>query len=132
MSDAVSKTFGRCMSCTDDLHLGRRVSGIEAHKESCYRRLTNKQGSLPRQKDYAWGLNVLEWLNAEMTQTFLASMPGKISGQLMQDERTASVETVPTWNAATSTLELQINVTARNGETFELVMLVSSVGVELL
>jgi len=123
--------FGTCMSCTDDLRLGRRVSGEEAVLEQVYRIFDTPRGALIT--DSEWGCSLEDWLSDDVSPARLAALPSQARAALKRDERIRDARVVAQWNATDSELSLDLTLTLSDG-TMRLVVLASSgtLTVELL
>lgn len=91
--------FGRDLSCRDDLDpTMREVEGLELMSEAAHRRLRTRRGLLLDDPNY--GIDVIDFLSAELTPAELASLPGQVDGELRKDERIGSSTTTQTTAAA--------------------------------
>jgi hypothetical protein len=122
--------FGSDLACSDDLDPGMgEASGILGVKQACYRRLITQRGQLLG--DPSYGLDVRDFLSAEVTATALAQIPGTVDAELLKDERVASSSTVATWDARTSRLRLAITIETAAGP-FTMTLAVDNVAAVLL
>lgn len=93
------------------------------------RRLLTPSGSLPFHPDY--GLDLRQWLNEGMTQDKIFQIKASVQSELLKDERVASVNALVTFDFATSTLTLQVEVESAVGP-FKFTLGVSAVTIDLL
>jgi len=127
--------YGRDVSCTTSLRSGRTVSGTRLVAEACYRRLTTPRGMLRGGEEEAnYGLDLTELVGHSNPARLAASLPSKIRSELTKDERivdaTVTVETVT--DGPSTSFIVTIEVETDDAETFDLVLSVSDVSVELL
>lgn len=124
--------YGADTSCTDELHAGRVVAGVELVAEAIYRRLITPRGRLI--DDPSYGLDVRALLGQALTDRGLSAIPGIIRGEVKKDPR-VDICTVratrTTEGLASVSLRLEINFTTALGP-FALVLLVSDLTVERL
>lgn len=91
--------FGSDISCIEDVdEKGREVEGEEMLAEAWARRLSTPRGALGEginpdlDDDPDYGLDCRSFLHRKMTATEIDSIPGRIRGELMKDERTGDVK----------------------------------------
>lgn len=127
--------YGRDTSCTDQLRPGRFVTGARLVAEAAYRRLTTPRGMLRGGDDEAnYGLDLCGLVGSSSAKADAAALPGRITAELLKDERIESVEVevLATVEGPATTLQITISALTSEGPTFELVLLASAVTVELL
>ena len=130
---AATTTLGRDTSCTTRLFAGRVVEGARLLAEAYFRRLTTERGALLDDPDY--GLAVSGLLNAGLTVSELASIPGRIRNELEKDDRGKRealrvVVRRSTTNVAAYTIA--IHGETQDGDGFDLVLSVDEVTVQIL
>ena len=116
--------YGTCMSCTDDLHLGRQVSGEEAVVEEIDRLFRTARGTVEDALD--WGYCLDDMIGDDLSDADLARIgPGAQSALVTCLEVVRGARVLPTWTPATGTLRLDITIQLAAG-TLRLVVLASS------
>lgn len=121
-------------SCTDSLHPGRYVSGLQAYGEALYRRLTTPRGTLRGGEEEAnYGIDLPGLIGSTDSVTLAAALPGIIRMELAKDERTIDVEVTVQRTVAgpASTYTITIVATSDLG-VVTLRLFVSDVTTELL
>ncbi len=126
--------FGRDTSCTDGLRTGRFSTGVRLVAEAAYRRLTTPRGTLrggEHEADY--GLDLSELVGSSTTKSDALALEGRISNELVKDERilSATADVVLVQNGPAMELTITISATTADGP-FVLVLLAKDVTVELL
>jgi hypothetical protein len=116
--------YGTSMSCTDDLHLGREVSGEEAVLEEVYRLFSTSKGTVIDALD--WGYNLDDLLGDDLSDDELARIgPGAQAALLSCIEAIRGARVLPTWYPTTGTLRLDVTLALETG-TLRLVVSASS------
>lgn len=126
--------FGRCMSCTDRLVSGRRVTGLRAVAEAMYRRITTRRGSLIGGEPEAfYGIEIRDILGSTNADRDLPSLPARIEAEISKDERVDSVhvDVRATKTGPDIAVEITVDVTTGEGP-FSLVLAASAVTVDIL
>lgn len=127
--------FGRELSCTDGLNTGRFVTGVRLVAEACYRRLTTPRGTLRGgETEQNYGFDLAQFIGCTNARQVAASLPARITNELVKDERVESVEVdvVPTTTAAGETsFAISIDVVTGAGP-FTLQVGIGAVTVDLL
>ncbi len=126
--------FGRDTSCTTSLRTGRFATGARLVAEADYRRLTTPRGMLRGGEEEAnYGLDLSEMIGSVATKSDAASLRGRISSELMKDERHESVDVtvIPTTEGPVMAFDITVDAQTTEGP-FTLVLLASAVTVELL
>ena len=128
----VATPYGRDTHCTNRLRPGRVVEGVELVGQALYRRLTTRRGTLLDDPNY--GIHLLELLGSSVSDDVRASYPGRIRNECAKEPRVDSVTVsiTETVEGAGLTWEVAIDVLTTEGDTFDLVVGVSDVTVELL
>jgi hypothetical protein len=109
----------------------RRVSGRTAVMHAVARRLVTPSGSLSW--DRRVGFDVRRWLNAAVTDKALSHIQTQVKAQCLLDERVDAAAVTATFDLATSTLSIAIELTlADEGESFAFVFAASQLSTELL
>ncbi len=124
--------FGRDTSCTDDLHPGRMVSGVELVQEAVYRRLIAPRGALV--SDPSYGYDVRALLGVGSTDAGMARVPIVVRGEVLKDPRirTCTVRAQRTQVGSSSyALTLDVQCTTDVGP-FVLTLRIDDVSVERL
>lgn len=75
--------------------------------QDAYHRISTRRGTLPDDPDY--GIDVLAFLHASMTQSDFLSAAGQINTELGKDDRFLDVAATVTYDAA----RLQLNISVR-------------------
>lgn len=132
MSDTVD--YGRDISVTTSLRTGRFATNLQLVGEACYRRLTTPRGMLRGgEAEDNYGMDLTALIGTSNPQQTARSLPGRIRGELLKDERIESVDvsvTVSTIGPSTTFL-IVIDVTTAAGP-FALQLLATDVTTELL
>lgn len=116
------------LSCVDDIDaVGTEVSGYVAFAQSIARRVTTPRGSLLDDANY--GIDIRDYLNAEMSTGDLQKIEATCRGEIVKDERVADCTVSASF--ANKVLTLYITVT---GTTLDVAFTlnVSDVTIELL
>lgn len=126
--------LGRDTSCTDEIKTGRFVTGARLVAQAAYRRITTPRGSLRGGEEEAnYGIDITALCGRTNPKATAAALPGRIRNELAKDQRIGAMTIdvlVTTVGASTS---FQVTISAATAEgPFELVLLASSVSVELL
>jgi hypothetical protein len=126
--------FGRDISCTDSMRVGRYSTGVRLVAEAAYRRLTTPRGMLLGGEEEAdYGFDLSEVIGEVEPNVIAAALPGRISSELTKDERIESVETVVTVTQDGPTTTLLVNIDGTTAEgPFSLQLSVSDVTVDLV
>jgi hypothetical protein len=126
--------FGRDISCTDSMRVGRYSTGVRLVAEAAYRRLTTPRGMLLGGEEEAdYGFDLSEVIGEVEPNVIAAALPGRISSELTKDERIESVETVVTVTQDGPTTTLLVNLDGTTAEgPFSLQLSVSDVTVDLV
>lgn len=116
--------------CLDSYVSGRYARGAMVVAQSIYRRLTTPRGMLRGGEDERnGGLDLSEYVGAVGTKTALAALPNLVRGEILKDDRVASVSVraiISTDSAGDVSIVLDISATLESeGESFAL-----SVGVD--
>ncbi len=130
----MATNYGRELSCTDTLKTGRFVSGLRLVAEAVYRRLTTPRGMLfGGEPEADYGIDLIDLIGAANPKSIAASLPGRITNELLKDERIhdVSVDVASTPDGPGTTLVITVACTAAEG-TFTLQLQVSDVTVSLL
>jgi hypothetical protein len=130
----MSVDFGRDVSCTDSIKTGRFVTGARLVGEACYRRLTTPRGMLRGgESEQNYGLDLTALVGGTNPKSTAASLPGRIRGELLKDERVESVtvDVLTVTSGALVSFDITISVVTGAGP-FTLQLLASAVTVELL
>lgn len=126
--------FGRDISCTRGLRTGRFVSGPRLVAEAIYRRLTTPRGTLrggPAEANY--GIDLTELVGSAATKRDAAALPGRITTEILKDERIERVEVTVTQSVDGPAVSFAIVIEGETAEgPFALQLLASEVTVELL
>jgi hypothetical protein len=134
MMALLSSDFGRDVSCTTALRTGRFASKFRLVGEACYRRLTTPRGTLRGGEEEAdYGLDLTELVGTTNPTSTAAALPGRISGELLKDERIVKVDTevTVTRDGAATSFAIEIRVETTEGP-FTLALLATDVTVELI
>lgn len=126
--------FGFDISVTTSLRTGRFASHIQLVGEACYRRLTTPRGMLRGGEEEAnYGLDLTEQIGQSNPATVAVTLPGKISSELLKDERVLSATAVVNvqTNGPSSIFLITIDVMTAAGP-FTLKVSASDVSTELL
>ncbi len=128
----VATPYGRDTYCTNRLRPGRVVEGVELVGQALYRRLTTRRGTLLDDPNY--GIHLLELLGSSVSEDMRASYPGRIRNECLKEPRVDSVTVTITENqeGAGLTWTVDLDVLTTEGDTFDLVLSVSDVTVDLL
>lgn len=128
-------SYGRDVSCTTGLRSGRLVSGGRLVGEAVFRRLTTRRGTLRGGKDEAdYGMQLMDEVGRNDAAS-VASLEGRIRQEVVKDARVLDcrARVVRTEvSAGRYALSVTVNGTLKAGPTFELVLAVSDVTVELV
>lgn len=117
-----------CTATTDLDPYFTLVSGTTVVAQSLARRLQTPPGGLLDDPDYGYDLR--SWVNRDMTTRDRFELTQRVEAEVMKDERVSSV--VVSLGVTTTTITVDLAVTLRAGETFPLVLTVSSVTVSVL
>ena len=117
-----------CTATTDLDPYFTLVSGTTVVAQSLARRLQTPPGGLVDDPDYGYDLR--SWVNRDMTTRDRFELTQRVEAECMKDERVSSL-TVDL-AVTTTTITVDLAVTLRAGETFPLVLTVSSVTVSVL
>jgi hypothetical protein len=104
---------------------GRTVSGIAVVEQAQAIRLLTRRGSCPGANGH--GIDLRDYLHREMTAAELARIPGVVRAELLKDDRVRSVE--PRLVPHGTTYDLEVRGVTKRGESFALVVPVSSLTV---
>jgi phage baseplate assembly protein W len=128
----IATPYGRDTYCTNRLRPGRVVEGVELVGQAIYRRLTTRRGTLLDDPNY--GIHLLELLGSSVSEDMRASYPGRIRNECAKEPRVDSVTVTITENleGAGLTWTVDLDVLTTEGDTFDLVLSVSDVTVDLL
>lgn len=104
---------------------GRTVTGLAVVEQAQAIRLLTRRGSCPGARGD--GIDLRDYLHAEMTAAELARIPGVVRAELLKDDRVRSVEPrlVPNGTA----YDLEVRGVTKRGESFSLVVPVASLTV---
>ncbi len=130
----MSADLGRDVSCTDSVKTGRFVTGPRLVAEACYRRLTTPRGMLRGgEGEQNSGLDLTSLVGTTSPTSTAASLPGRVRGELMKDERVQSltVDVLVTTEGPEVSFDITI-VGVTSAGPFTLQLLASAVSVELL
>ncbi len=130
----MASSFGRELSCTDELRTGRFVTGPRLVAEACYRRLTTARGTLRgSEDDQNYGLDLADFIGSTNPRAAEASLPARIRNELTKDQRVESVDVgvLATTDAGLVTFTITISVHTAEGP-FTLQVGVDDVTVSLL
>ncbi len=125
--------YGSDLGCVSDVDFsGRIVTGKRLVAEAVARRLMTPHGGLIGDPNY--GYDLAQFLNDDMGPADFAAMVSGITEECLKDERVLSAEvTYETTKLDSSKLLLEVSITLEiSDETFDLVLNVSDVGLELL
>jgi hypothetical protein len=126
--------FGKDVSCTTSMRVGRYATGVRLVAEAAYRRLTTPRGMLLGDEDEAdYGIDLTELIGEVDSASLAASLPGRIVAELRKDERIedATVSIASTKSGPSTTYVIQVTGETSEGP-FTLQVGVSDVTVELL
>lgn len=104
---------------------GRTVSGMAVVEQAQAIRLLTRRGSCPGANGH--GIDLRDYLHREMTAAELARIPGVVRAELLKDDRVRSVE--PRLVPNGTTYDLEVRGVTKRGESFALVVPVSSLTV---
>jgi phage baseplate assembly protein W len=121
--------FGTTFSCTSDIDLTRRVSGIRVVGEALARRLSTPRGSLINASDYGYDLRQL--LNESLDQAGINRVQMSIAAECEKDERVLSAVAECRFDFAASKLTVAVGVTTAQAP-FTLVLSVDALTVQIL
>ena len=107
-----------------------KVSGLQNLIEALVRRLSTPTGSLFWDLEYGYDVRAL--LNGEIDMDLLEAAEKTIENQLQLDERVDDAKCFIVFNLPTSTMYLYISVTPFTDRTFNLIVSVDKLTVELL
>lgn len=124
------------------MRTGRMVSGPLLVAQACYRRLSTPRGLLvfwldpdeiPNEDDANYGFDLLTEIGTAVTDNATAALPGRISSELLKDERLSdvTVNIVATKSGPTVSYNIDIRGDTASGP-FSLVLSVSEVSVSIL
>lgn len=105
--------YGTCMSCTDDLHLGRSVSGEDVIIEMVHRMLSTRKGSVIDALE--WGIDLEELLSEDLDRTTLAKLGPTIAAELRRDPRILTAKASTSWDPAAFELTVELELTLATG-----------------
>jgi phage baseplate assembly protein W len=105
------------------------VNSARILSEALAKRFSTPTGKLFFHPDY--GLDLREYLNSPMTDTLLIRIKSAVEIQAIQDERIFEALSTVSYDAASSTLLVQVDATSAFGP-FSMVLAVTSVTVELI
>lgn len=130
----MASVFGTDTSCTTSLRTGRLVTGPRLVAEASYRRLTTPRGMLRGGADEAnYGLDLADEIGSTNIVATAASLPGRISSELLKDERLDSVEVKVTTTTIGPSTTFYVSIEGQTAEgPFLLTLAVSDVTVSLL
>jgi hypothetical protein len=133
---ATSVDFGKDVSCASELKSGRYVTGARLIGESYFRRLTTPRGMLRGGEAEAdFGLDLLGLIGSVQTSADIASLPGRISNELMKDERSLSIDVEIIEGKTADGVGVKLDITIKavtSAGPFELQIAASAVSAELL
>lgn len=126
-------TYGRDLYSLEDVDPDRVVSDVELVAQDAYWRLKTPRGAGILSKDAPnYGIDLLDWLGAEMTQAQLAAIPAIVRAELAKDERLLEVTVQASYEGGPNgVLTLTIDGDTAAGP-FTLVVAVDELTVELL
>lgn len=132
MANSVATDYGLDLTCTDDLDPRCSVtSGRRIVAEAVYRRLITPRGRLIDDPEY--GTDITDWINDDFSASDIASLGAAIQSECLKDERVAEAEvSVEEPPGGTGAYAITISLTELTGTTFDLVLSVSDVTVDLL
>ena len=121
--------YGSCVKCVSDLNgRGETVKGLRAIAESIARRLTTPRGRLIGDPNY--GIDVTEYLNADLSRRDVAELRSAIISECLKDERVEEI-TVEVTIDASDKMTIAIQFVGADGP-FEFVLSVNELSVEIL
>lgn len=125
--------YGSDVSCAYDVDPGVvELDGDDTLvlAQAILRRLDTPRGSLP--DDPGYGISLRSMLNGGVTSTQIASLAGRIRGEVTKDDRVLSVTVTVTPSAGMESLEVVLQVVPEDaGEPFAMTLAVTSSGVLL-
>lgn len=130
----MATTFGKDVSCTDEMRSGRFASGLRLVAEACYRRLITPRGDLRGgDNEDNYGIDLTSLVGASNPKQVAAALPGRIQNELTKDERVVDVEVdiVQTVAGPSTSFVITILVETTEGP-FSLTLAASDVTVSLL
>lgn len=133
MTAIVATPYGRDTYAADRIVPGRIATGGQLLGLALYRRYKTPRGTLL--DDLNYGLPIAQWQNAPFTRDLVASIPGQLRNEGLKDPRIDSLDITvaeTTTSGVIRAITITINGVGAQGETFDLVMHVDDVTVELL
>jgi len=129
--------YGADLSCPGRLSTARLVGGRTLLAEAMLRRLTTPRGTLHGgAEESAYGIDLAAYVGAVNAAVAAAALPAIIEGELLKDDRIASVRVRLTSSRAldgTVTFTIAIDVTpASELADFALTLAVSAVSVDVI
>jgi hypothetical protein len=130
----MATSFGKDISCTTELKLGRYATGTRLVAEAIYRRLTTPRGMLRGGEDEAdYGIDLVDLIGSAATNSDAAALEGRIQSEVLKDERVISVtaDVVPTTSGPGTEFVVTIEAETAEGP-FSLQLSISDLTVELV
>lgn len=125
--------FGTDLACVTDLDPNMRtVTGVRCLAECLVRRITTYLGGVIDAPDD--GIDIREYLSADVTSNDLVVLKAEIEGELLKDERVVSARTEIELSGASTDLVATITVAVQASDetSFPLVIAIKDVDIELL
>jgi len=111
-------TYGTEISCDSDWNAGATASGIDAIKQSVYRRITTKRGTCPGSPHD--GLDIREYLHGDIDSDAVNTLLPLLRTEILKDDRIETVTIDPT--IFETHVRFRIHVTTRSYGPFDLVV----------
>lgn len=105
------------------------ISGRRVVLEAVLKRLSTARGMLWAHPDY--GLDLRSYIGEQVTDATLAQLRNDVQSEVEKDERVLGAESSVTWNAAASTLYIEMTLYDSNGP-FSLTLQVTQLSVDLI
>lgn len=127
-----TNVYGEDWSCTSDVDpAGLEVTGVIVLAQALFRRAITPRGLLIDDENYGFGLQ--QYLNADIAQGDVARIAFGLDSEFEKDQRVLRSQTGATFTAsAGGVLTLASSVTPLSARSFSMVIVASSVTVQLL
>lgn len=124
--------YGRDIWCTNAISPGRTATGATLVEQAIYRRFITRRGTVIDAPSY--GLDLRSFVQAKMTPSKLAAVPGMVRAEVEKDERIlrGTVRVAATFDTDERVLTITGDGVLSTDEPFSFKLAVGEVTVQLL